>query len=125
MEIEIDSVVSEKHKKVAIKFGIESLDLVDVRKYTIAFIKRLLLQREKIDKNLLTTQLNPVITQLWQEVLSSLEERNRSLINIQSGSLIFTLFCPTKNSLLQIKDAKWKTELQRKVNELLQALGKY
>ena len=125
MEIETNSVVSEDYKKVAIKFGIESSDLVDAKKYTIAFMKRLLLYREKVDRNLLTTQLNPVITKLWQDVLSNLEERNRKLVNIKSGSLVFTLFCPTKNSVLQIHDEKWKIELQEKVNELLQALGKY
>ena len=109
MEIETDSAVSEEHKKEAIKFGIQPSDVTDTKKYIIAFLNRLLLHREKVDKNLLEAHLNPVIGRLWQEVLSSLEDRNRKLTNIQSGSLIFTLFSPTnKNSLLQIRDEKWK-----------------
>ena len=125
MEIETNSVVSDQHKKEAIKFGIQSSDPTDAKKYIIAFLKRLLLHREKVDMNLLETHLNPEITKLWNDVLSSLEERNRKLVNIQSGSLIFILFCPTKNSVLQIQDEKWKIELQDKVNKLLNALGKY
>ena len=126
MEIETNSVVSDQHKKEAIKFGIQPSDLTDAKKYIIAFLERLLLHREKFDKNLLEAHINPVITKLWQEVLSSLEDTNRKLINIQSGSLIFTLFSPTnKNSLLQIQDEKWKIELQDKMNKLLRALGMF
>ena len=97
MEIETDSII-----KAAITFGVEPSNLppyVDAKIYAIAFLERLLLHNEKVKKNLLKEHLNPVIATLWQEVLSSLEERNRKLINIQSGSLVFTLFCPTDNSL--------------------------
>ena len=122
MEIETDSDISEEHIKTVITFGIESSDL-DAKIYSIAFLKRLLLHTEKINKNLLGAHLNPVIAELWQEVLSSLEERNRKLINIQIGSLILTLFCPTDDSLLQLQDEKWRIELQVQVEKLLKALG--
>ena len=82
MEIETDSVISEEQKISAIKFGVEASDLLDVKKYMISFMKRLLLQREKVDKNLLEAHLNPVIIKLWQELLFTLEEGNRKLINI-------------------------------------------
>ena len=123
MEIETNSVVSDQHKKEAIKFDIQSSELNDTKKYIIAFLNGLLLHREKIDKSLLEAHVNLVITKLWQEVLSSLEDTNRKLINIQSGSLVFTLFCPTKNSVQQIQDEKWKIELQEKMRKLLKALG--
>ena len=93
MEIQTDSIVSEKNIEAAKKFGVDSSNLVEAKKYIIAFMKKLLLQKEKNYKNLLEAHLNPIITKLWQEVLSSLEERNRKLLNIQSGSLIFTIFC--------------------------------
>ena len=125
MEIQTDSVISEQNVKTAIQFGVELSSPVDTKKYIIAFLKKLLLQREKFDKNLLETNLNPEIIKLWQEVLFSLEDTNRKLINIQSGSLIFTLFCPTSNSLLQLQDEKWKIGLQGKVDRLLNALGTY
>ena len=123
MVIETNSVVSEDNIKSAINFGIDSSDLTDTKEYTIAFLKRLLVQREKVDMNLLETYLNPEINKLWQEVLSSLEERNRKLINIRNGSLIFTLFCPTSNSLQEIQNEKWRIEVQGKVDKLLNALG--
>ena len=125
MEIETSSVVSEKHIEEARMYGIQSSDLTDTKKYIIAFLNRLLLHREKIDKNLFTAHLNPKVANLWQEVLSSLEDNNRKLINIQSGSLIFTLFCPTNHSIQQIHNEKWKNELQEKMNKLLTALGMF
>ena len=123
MEIETDSVISEDHKKSASKFGIQLSDLSDPKKYIIAFLKRLLLYREKIDRNLFQPYLNPKIEELWQEVLSNLEDVDRKLANILTGSLVFTLFCPTKNSSLQLQDEKWRIGLQQKVNKLLNALG--
>ena len=112
MEIETDSVVSEQQTTMAVKFGIKSSDLTNTKKYIIAFLKRLLLHREKIDRNLFESFLNPEIAEIWQEVLSSLEDTNRKLINIQNGSLVFTLFCPTSNSVLRLRDEKWIIELQ-------------
>ena len=110
--------------KAAIEFGLGPSDVADTKKYLIGFIKRLLLHREKVEKNLLEAKLNPVIAKLWQEVLSSMEETNRKVVNVQSGSLIFTLFCPTGQSLLQLQDENWKIGLQGKVDRLLNALGK-
>ena len=125
MEIQTDSTISEQNMETAIQFGVEISNPIDTKKYIIAFLKKLLLQSEKIDKNLLETQLDPTITKLWQEVLSSLEDTNRKLVNIQSGSLIFTLFCPTNTSLQQLQDEKWRIKLQEKVDSLLNALGTY
>ena len=124
MEIETDSVLSEEHAKAAIEFGLGPSDVADTKKYFIGFIKRLLLHREKVEKNLLEAKLNPVIAKLWQEVLSSMEETNRKVVNVQSRSIVFTLFCPTGHSLLQLQDENWKIGLQGKVNKLLNALGK-
>ena len=124
MDIETDSIVSDEHVEAAIKFGVKTVDVTDTKKYIIAFLKRLLLHREKLEKNLLEAHLNTMIAKLWQEVLSSLEETNRKVVNVQSGSLIFTLFCPTGQSLLQLQDENWKIGLQGKVDRLLNALGK-
>ena len=124
MEIQTDSVISGQNVKTAIQFGVEISNPIDAKKYIIAFLKKLLLQREKNDKNLLEAHLDPTIAKLWQEVLSSLEETNRKLVNIQSGSLIFTLFCPNHLQLLQFRDSKWAIELQGKLDKLMNKLGK-
>ena len=111
--------------KTAIQFGAEFSKGNDAKKCIISFLKQLLLQREKIDKNLLEAYLDPSIAKLWQEVLSSLEETNWKLIAIKSGSLVFTLLCPTGQSLLQLQDENWKIGLQEKMNKLLKALGMF
>ena len=125
MEIETDSVISEEHFKAATVFGFQSSDFqhTDTKIFAIAFMKKLLLHNEKINRNLLDAHLNHLISKSWQEVLFSLEERNRKLVNIQSGSLIFALFCPTHNSLQQLQDEKWRIKLQAQVEKLLKTLG--
>ena len=125
MEIETESKISTRHIKAATLLGITSpgFPRIEAKEYAITFIKMLLLHREKMNKNLLEAPLSPVIATLWQEVLSSLENENRKLVNIQSGSLIFTLFCPSDSSLEQLQDEKWRIELQAQVGKLLKALG--
>ena len=118
MEIETHSVSSEDQMKASIQFGIDSSELKNTEKYIILSLKRLLFFKDKVSKN-------PTIIQLWQELLSCLEERNRKLINIQNRSLIFTLFCPTDISLQQLQDEKWRIQLQERVDRLLKELGKY
>ena len=125
MDMQTDSIVTKKNVETAIKFGLTSSDTVNARKYIIAFLKRLLFMREKNDKNLLEAYLNPKITILWQEVLGILEDTNRKVTNLQSGSLIFTLFCPKYISLLQLQDQRWAFELQAKMDQLLNTLGTF
>ena len=121
IEIQTDSIISKQNVEAAIKFGISPSDTVDTKKYIIAFMKKLLLQREKIQRNLLQAHLDASITKLWTEMLSSLEEESRTLVNIHTGSLIFTLFCPKGHSLLQLPDSRWLNDLREKVDKLLNA----
>ena len=125
MDIQTDSIVSEKTFEAGITFGVDVSNPVDAKTYTVLFMKRLLLHREKIDKNLLEAHLDPTVAKLWQELLSSLEDTNRKVINLQSGSLVFTLFCPKYNSLVQLQDKRWRNKLQTKVDKLLNALGMF
>ena len=125
MEIETHYVTSEGQLKASIPFGIESSELKNTQNYIVVFLKKLLLYKEKISKNTLEVHLNPAIIKLWQEVLCSLEGKNRKLVNIQGRSLVFTLLCLTDNSLRQLQDEKWRIELQEKVDKLLHKIGRY
>ena len=127
MDIKCDSdyIIPQKHLDAAIKFGVEEIDGTDVLKYIVAFMRKLLLQRVKVDKNVLENYLSPVVAKQCQEMLSTLEDKNRKLINIQSGSLIFLLFCPTRMSKLQVQDENWRIEIQNKLAKLLKLLGKF
>ena len=125
IQFDSDTIIPPENLDAAIKFGIEKMDATDINAYIVAFLRKLLLQREKLDKRMLESYLIPNIAKQWQEVLSSLEERNRKLINIQSGSLIFTLFCPTRESQLQLQDENWRIVVQQKTAKLLQILGKF
>ena len=125
IQLESKFIVPQKHLEAAIKFGVEPTDDADVKKYIVAFMRKLFLQREKLDKEVLKNYLSPAITKQLSELFFILEDRNRKLINIQSGSLLLTLLCPTKMSRLQLQDEKWRLETQKKLAELLKLLGEF
>ena len=116
---------SGEQADAAIEFGVELSDgKTDTKLYILAFLQTLLHQRQKLDLGLLANYLKPTIVKAWNEVLSILEARKRKVLNIQSGSLIFTLFCPTQESSRQLQDDTWiKTAIQ-KLQELIRTLGK-
>ena len=73
MDIQSDSdfILPQEHVDAAIKFGVEQIDSTDVRNYTLwHFLRKLLLQRVKVDQNLLENYLSPAVVKQWQEVLS-------------------------------------------------------
>ena len=122
------AAVSPEGIETAVRFGVQihhKDKSVDAKTYVVAFFRKLLLQREKIDRGLLAGEIKPRIAQLWQEVLSTLEERRRKVLEIQNGSIVFTLFCPTNESMKQLQEELWARTLTTKLEELLQSLGKY
>ena len=126
MELDSNCVVDQEHIDMAIKFGIDLSNLftpVEAKKYVVAFIHKLLLQREKLDLGLLTGYLQSGIAELWQEVLATLENSNRKLLAIESGSLIFTLFCPTISSARELRNDFWIKFLFLKMESLLKKIG--
>ena len=126
MELDSNCVVDQEHIDMAIKFGIDLSNLstpVEAKKYVLAFIYKLLLQREKLDLGLLTGYLQSGIAKLWQEVLATLENSNRKLLAIESGSLIFTLFCPTISSARELRNDFWIKILFLKMESLLKKIG--
>ena len=126
VELDSDSVVAQEHIDTAVKFGFDLGDLnapVDAKKYVLAFIHKLLLQREKLELGLLTDYLQSSIVKLWQEVLSTLENSNRKLLDVQSGSLIFTLFCLNIKSATELTEVTWIIILTEKMERLLKEIG--
>ena len=127
MELDSDSVVAQEHIDTAIKFDIDlstAGDLNDTKMYVLAFIHKLILQREKLNCGLLTDYMESDIVSLWQEVLSTLENSNRKLLGVQIGSLIFTLFCPTKSSSQELTDDSWIQTLLLKMETFMTKIGK-
>ena len=125
IEVETETKVPRDLQDAAHKLRLElNPETVDVKKYIVAFFNKLLLNREKLDKGLLMEQVSPMITKMWQEVLSTLEEKNRRVIKVDHGSIIFTLICPTHASCKQLQDKAWNTELEEKLRNLLKVLGK-
>ena len=58
---------------------------VDAKTFVLAFLKKLIQNREKQYPEAFTDHLDSSIVTLWEEVLSQLEDVNRKLINIQTG----------------------------------------
>ena len=129
VKVELDSVsvVGQEHIGKARKFGVNISHLtapIDAKKYMLAFIQRLFLQREELYLGQLTDYLESGIANLWQEVLLTLEKSSRKLLAVQSGSLLFTLFCPTINSVQELRDDCWLETLTQKMEQLVHEIGR-
>ena len=127
VELDSDSVVAQDRIDLAVRFGVDLSNLttpVEAKKYVLAFIHKLLLQREKLDTGLLTDYIESGIGTLWKEVMFALESSNRKLLSVQDGSLIFTLFCPTISSAFELKDESWIKAFILKMEQFLKEIGK-
>ena len=126
MEFHSDCFISQEHIDTAVKFGVDLSSLgnpIDAKKYVLAFIQKLLLQREKLDLGVLIDHLKSEIITLWKDVLSTLENSDRRLLAVESGSLIFILFCPTVNSARELTNDSWIKYLAFKMENLLKEIG--
>ena len=126
MELDSDFVVSQEHIDRAKAFDVH-LDYrdtpIDTKKYLLAFIQKLLLQREKLDRGLLTDYIESRTAILWQDVKTALENSNRKLLSVKSGSIIFTLFCPTPSSVWELQEDSWLKSLTQKMEQMANNIG--
>ena len=124
MEVEGSSGVPDESVAAAAKFGADVVDTsnkINAQKYIVAFFQKLLLQREKLNQNLLVQHLKPEIIKLWQQVLSRLEEHNRRVTHVEHGSVVFKLFCPSGISIQQLGDEAWRDALLDDIGKFLTA----
>ena len=85
MELDSDSIVVQEHIDSAMRFGVGlgcRDNPIDAKKYLLAFVQKLLLQREKLDLEVLTDYIQSRTINLWKEVLSTLENSNRKLLGV-------------------------------------------
>ena len=128
VELNSDSVIAEEDIGKAMRFGVDQSNVgnpIDTKKFVLAFIQKLLLQREKIDLGLLTDYLESEVITIWQNILSTLENSQRKFVDVHSGSLIFTLFCPTLGSKQELSDDSWIKSLTLKIKNLVKKIGEY
>ena len=126
IEVEGSSAVPEESVASAVQFGVDVVDTsnkINAQKYIVAFFQKLLLQREKLNQNILVQHLKPEIIKLWQQVLSRLEEYNRRVTHVEHGSVVFKLFCPTVISIQQLGDEAWREALLDDIGKHLTELG--
>ena len=125
MELDAEPIVSQEYIDQAIRLGIDFGDKpVDAHVYTVAFFQKLLLLRDKIDQGFLNEYISPHVIDKWKKFLGSVEEEGRKLLAITNGSVVFTLFCPTKNSFLQTHNKTWKKKTTDNFEEMLCTIGK-
>ena len=126
MEFDTDSVVPNRLVDEAIKFGVEfeSTFPISAKRYIVTFFQRLLLQSQKLKQGFLAQHLRPEITEMWLELLSILENTDRKVLDIQSGSITFKMFCPSHSSTQQIRNDVWIQKLSQKMEEFIMQLGK-
>ena len=126
IEVEVEDSSGVPEAVAVAQFGVDvgdSSDKINAQNYMVAFFQKLLLQREKLEQNLLVRHLKPEIAKLWQQVLSRLEEHNRRVTHVEHGSVVFKLFCPTVISIQQLADEAWREALLNDIGKLLTELG--
>ena len=126
VEIHDDSAIGQQHIDLATTFGVDLGNPsapVEAKKYVVAFVKKIFLQREKLSLGHLTDYLESGITKLWQEVLTTLESSERKLLDIRSGSLVFTLFCPSVSSARELTGESWTKTLKVNMEKLMKEIG--
>ena len=123
--MDIDPEVSQQAIEAALKIGTKfQKDPKNPKTFLADFLKQLLLQREKLDQQLLNEYLSPETAQWWETLLSSLEDGKRRLLDVNYGSVTFILFCPTDESFREIETNKWTRDVIKHFRQLLQSLGK-
>ena len=126
MQLDTDAEVPQEAIETAKKFGVELGEHhPDPQEYIIAFLKQLLIQREKLEEGVLNEYLNPNTPPWWKNLLSCLEQLNRKLLKVEAGSIIFTLHCPTKESFQQLSDISWRKEIAFNMQNWWETLGKH
>ncbi len=91
--------------------------------YIARNLQYLLHQRDKIDLALLDEILPPDVKEAWTNLLETLREQNRGVLNISDGSIVFEMFCPTKVAEDQLQDPKWIEQFRDRFFELIRCLG--
>ena len=126
MELNTDQTISEQQAEEAIKFGVEfeSTFPISAKRYIVAFFRKLLLQSQKLKQGFLAESLNQNIREQWQNLLSFLENNSRKVLDIQSGSITFHIFCPTQHSSEQLQNEIWLLDLKQKIENFLEYLGR-
>ena len=125
MQFVTDSKVQQEEIDKARSFGVELGEHPDDPKnFIIAFLKQLLLQRKKLKYLVKDGYLNKDVSEWWDKLLFSLEEQNRKLLKVESGSIIFTLFCPTEKSFEQLKETTWHDRVDKRLQRFIRTLGK-
>ena len=124
LELETTSSVSEEQFDTALRFGVNlEQDSTDVKKYIVAFLQALVVQRLKIKLGVLDEYIQAAVKVQWKELLSILQDRGRQLVNVQSGSLFLTLFCPTTSSIEQLQNEVWRKKLTEGLKNLFTTTG--
>ncbi len=67
--------------------------------------------------------LEPDLRQIWQEVSDCLEGQKRRLLDCQQGSVVFSLLCPTAESVEELRSEAWRERLTSGLEKLLEILG--
>ena len=123
-----NETVAREHVDAAVNLGVpieNASDPISTQAYIVAYFHYLVCQREKLSLSLLAEHIKPTVEEMWQEVLSYLEDRRRRVVDVESGSLVFTLFCPTSEASDQLRDDLWIEELQERLLALMKFLGTF
>ena len=116
-----DEPLSLGHVGAAVKCGVSLGDCskgVHTTKYVTSYLQKLI-------GGYKGEEINQDVHQIWQETLSSFEEKGRKVVIVGEKKVTLTLFCPTLESWKQLHDGSWTEEVTEKLRKLMESLGIY
>ena len=128
VEADEDATVLQRGIQLANRFNMYCEDnmvqMLDAQYFVASFLLNLLHHREKIQQNQLDHILPKEVKDAWYQLLKILEDRDRTLVNVQQGSILLTLFCPSPSAFQQIQNDEWIDSIRKYLNQLLNTIGK-
>ncbi len=104
LEFTSPAKVNEVAKEIAKKLHIK----METEDNISAFVAHILYLHPKIVLGLLDSFLPADVEEAWVQLVSLLEENDRKMIGVDSGSLVFNVYCPTTEArelLKQLTDS--------------------
>ena len=128
VEVDEDATVLQRGIQLANSFSVYCEDnmvqMLDAQHFVAAFLLNLLHHRDKIQQNQLDHILPKEVKDAWNQLLEILEDRNRTLVNVQQGSILLTLFCRSQSAFQQIQSDEWIDCVRKYLSQLLNTIGK-
>ncbi len=121
-ESEVTGTCNELAKQLGIGIDLDD-DCNVVEVYTTAFTQYFLHQHSKINHGLLDAKISSAVKETWKNFITLLEHRGRRVLEIRKGSMLVNIYCPTKDSVEDLRNETEAKSIKKALITFLTELG--